>query len=376
MVRARTARWVAAVVAGTALTACGGDTAEGPATSSPATSSPASDPTGDEQATASAEPSSADGDPALDDLVAAAQAEGTLTLYGSATENVLQAVADGFTETYDIDVQFIRLSGTDLIQRFSAEAEAGSFVADVVLAADTSTDPAQGFFATSAESGWMIPLADADIPGYPWDFPDEFLRDTRAVVQIQPWLFSYNTEIVSDPPQQWPDLLDERFTDLILLPDPNSSSAYIQVWQVVLDEYGEEFFEGLRAQNLRVYESGVPATEALGAGEGGLELPSVGGLALGARDRGAPVDITVPDVTTGVEMALAMPTPAEVDHPNAARLFAHYIMSPEGNAAFNDFDAVFSVYDSEGLPSKYSSPPIMDEDATAHIFELLGIEQN
>lgn len=370
MKRARHLVMAAAFTGAMILSACGGGE-EDPQTATPTETVPAT------EATSPPEASTEDADAgAFEELVSAAQAEGALTIYGSPTENVLQAVVDGFSDEYGIDAQFIRMNGTDLVQRFSSEAEANTFAADILLAADSSTDPAGGFFADSAGKGWVTPLEDLGIPGYPWDFPQEWVRDTRAVVQIQPWLFSYNTTLVSDPPLQWEDLTDERFRDLILLPDPASSVSYLHLWSVVHDAYGDEFFEALRAQNLRVFESGVPATEALGAGEGGLSVPSVGGLAIGARDRGAPVDITIPDVTTGVEMSLAVVDPEKSEHPNAAKLFAAYIMSPEGNAVFNDFEAVFSVYDEEGLPSRYASPPIMDEASTAQIFELLGVEQN
>lgn len=362
-----------ATVAALVLSACGSDDDSG-----------ANDAT-DEPTTEAADEPTDDGDETTDDsvqatgdcdegLISAAQDEGELTFYGAATENLLQFAADGFREKYDINVEFIRLSSSDLQQRYSAEAEAGTFVADVMMQSDTGLGT-ESFFDVAAGAGYLVSdLADLEIPGYPWDFPEEFIRGNRAVVQIQPWLFSYNTEIVSDPPMQWPDVTDERFRDLILLPDPESSGAYVDVWMVVLDEYGEEFFEGLRANNPKFYESGVPATEALGAGEGGLEFPSVGGLALGATARGAPVDITIPDVTTGVEMSLSVTNLEDNAHPNASKLFVCYMMNEEGNMVFNDERAVFSVFDTEGLPSGYVSPPAETEEERDMIYELLGAE--
>lgn len=306
-----------------------------------------------------------------EELIAAAQEEGSVTFYGAATENVLQAGADAFSAEYDIATEFIRLSSSALEQRFNAEAQAGTFVADIVIQSDTGIGDVN-FFQNGVDQGWMVPLADAGIPGYPWDFPEEWLRDSRAVLHVQPWLIGYNTNVVEDPPEQWPDVLDERFRDLILLPDPAASGAYTFVWAAVLEEYGEQFFTDLLAQNPRFFESGVPATEALAAGEGGLQFPAVGGQIAGPQAQGAPVDIVIPDVTSGVEMSIGLPNPENAEHPCAAQLLVSFLMQEQGNRAFADFPAVYSVYDPDQLPSGYVSPSDELAAQSATINQLLG----
>lgn len=365
-----------AAVSALVLSACGSDddgTVEDGATTETETETMVETETMDDtdSETDTASPVAGGEDP-CEPLVEDAQADGALTFYGASTENLLQFAADAFNEKYGIQAEFIRLSSSDLQQRYMAEAEAGTFVADVLMQSDTGTGT-ESFFDVAAEPGYLVSdLADLDMPGYPWQFPSEFLRTNRAVVQIQPWLISYNTEIVTDPPVQWDEMVEDRFADLILLPDPRSSGAYVDVWLTVLDEYGEEYFEQLMSLNPRFYESGVPATEALGAGEGGIEAPSVGGLALGAADRGAPVDITIPDVTTGVEMSLSVTAEEHNENIGAAKLFACFMMNEEGNMAFSDERAVFSVFDTAGLPSGYVSPPAETEEQREQIYQLLG----
>lgn len=372
----RRARVFALALATTlALTSCGGDdNAADDGAPDEETSAP--EPTSEDESEAEVESPTAepaDGDAEFEALVEAAQAEGALTVYASPTENVVQNITDAFTEKYGISVQFIRFASADFAQRFLGEAEAGTFVADVLLNTDDSPEVDGGFFAQATNEGYVTPLADADIPGYPWEFPEEFIRGSRALVQVLPWLFSFNTDIITDPPMQWPDLLDPQYQDLIIIPDPSVSAAYVQEWLVVLDEYGEEFFEDLRAQNLVVFEAGVPATEAMAAGEGGLMLPSVGSLAVGARDRGAPVDYTIPDVTTGVEISVGLVDLDEAPNPNAAKLFIAYLMSEEGNRELSDVEAAFSVFDTAGLPADYVSPPSDWEERQDEVLELLGI---
>ena len=47
----------------------------------------------------------------------------------------------------------------------------------------------------------------------------------------------------------------------ILIANVAASDAYVDVWAVVLDNYGPEYFEKLKAQNFTVTESGVPAAQ-------------------------------------------------------------------------------------------------------------------
>ena len=46
--------------------------------------------------------------------------------------NVANRIKDAFAKKYGIKVQFLRMAGSPLQQRYSAEAEAGTFVADEI----------------------------------------------------------------------------------------------------------------------------------------------------------------------------------------------------------------------------------------------------
>ena len=85
-----------AVVMVLSLAACGGKTEAPAATEAPKTDAPA--------ATEAAE-----ADP-MKDLIAAAQAEGELTVYGSCEEEYLAAACEHFQELYGIKVNYQRLS--------------------------------------------------------------------------------------------------------------------------------------------------------------------------------------------------------------------------------------------------------------------------
>ena len=68
------------------------------------------------------------------------------------------------------------------------------------------------------------------------------------------------------------------------------------------------------------------------------------------------MDAVTPEDATGVEMQLLMTASAKAKYPNAARLFANYLLSPEGNRVFNDDPGTISIYDTTRLPKRYVSP--------------------
>lgn len=287
-----------------------------------------------------------DGD--LDALIEAAQAEGELVVYLTPPESTAQQLADAFFDEYDIDASFVRLTGGELAARYSSEVEAGAPAADVVI---PSYDE---FIDKGLDAGWLTGLDEAGIPGYD-DFPAEGKIDDgkTAVVQFAPSALSWNTDALGDlpVPETFEDLADPQYEGKVLLSDPTSSQAYIQFWTMIEDAYGIQTVEAIAHNQVRLYNSVVPMTEALGAGEGAVTGPNVGQVVAGAAAQGAPVDYVVPDVTTGPEIVMAVSTDAQ--SPNAARLFAHFVLSEDGQAILNAAPGNISAYDYDQMPAEY-----------------------
>lgn len=292
----------------------------------------------------------------LDALVTAAKAEGLLTFYSAAPENVGRRLGNAYTAKYGIPAQSVRLNSVPLQQRYASEADAGNFAADLVFIAGS----AGAFAEDGIKKGWIEPLSAAGLPVIrSGEYPARFNRGSTGVVQIAPWLIFYNTEKVkgADVPRDWPDLLDAKWKGQLLAADPRGSDASIEFWTLILDRYGESFFARLRAQNMRVVTGGGPVVvQALAAGEGSVAVPTIAATVQGLKQKGGPVDVAMPGFTTGVEMQVVLTASARAKHPSAARLMANYVMSPEGNKVFNDDPGSVSIYDSRGLPADYQAP--------------------
>ncbi len=291
----------------------------------------------------------------LDALVAAARAEGGLVFYCGAPEGMPKRAIEGFTKRYNIPAQFVRISSGPLQQRFSTEALSGQIAADFVLLAGNAIP----FGREGIEKGWMEPVAKAGIPAIGGEFPSSWLRGdgVGAVVQVAPWVIAYNSEFVKegDVPKDWSELIAPKFRGQIILADPLASDAYYDEWQTVLDKHGEAWFAGLRAQAIRWRGDGINATNSLAAGECWFHYPVTAAQITDVARKGAPVKMVSFDLTSGVEMTLLMTHPSKAKHPNAAKLFANYLLTAEGSRLFNDDPGIVGPY-SGAMPKEYKAP--------------------
>jgi len=311
-------------------------------------------------------------DGSLEALIEAAEAEGQLIWYQTAEERIGQRVADAFSEKYNIDVSFNRLNSSQMEQRFSAEMEAGAPAADVIIPLHAA------FFQHAMAEGWLVPLADADIPDFPAaHLPEAAVLDDdgTVVISITQYGFGYNSELVSEDeaPTTWEDLLDPRWDGHILMSDPTISTVYTDLYYLVEQEYGIDYLEQLGAEQPLIFQGAAPMGEALAAGEGHLAIPLPVEYMANLRDQnGAPLAWTMPDVWIGAPSVIGVVNEAE--HPNAARLFAHWLMSEEGLEVFTSSIGTVNPINTDEWPTELSGPALaeLSGERQADIYEALG----
>ncbi|MBB4932643.1 iron(III) transport system substrate-binding protein [Lipingzhangella halophila] len=305
-------------------------------------------------------------DPELQELVTAAQEEGSLTLYGVPDESLLRGVADEFAELYGVQIEPVRLVSADLSQRFSSEADSGQPASDAILLTHSP------FYAEALEKEWLTPLTEAGVPDYPDEYPEDYVVEDGDVplVSLVPTSMVYNTDEVSSEPDSWEDYADPEHKGKLAIADPATSPANLAFWQIMRDEYGDEFLESVAENNPTWHNSAVPGTQAVAAGESTLGHPGVQAIVDNLKEEDAPVEATVPGPTTGPEIALGLT--ADAQNPNAAKLFAHYILSEEGSTHLAEISNAASPY-GLGLDDFQRPEPVSDEQE-AEIEELLGAE--
>lgn len=259
------------------------------------------------------------GNPAL---IAAAKKEGALTLYGTSSAVALKSDAEAFQKTYAIPVTYVQLTAAPLVARIEQEIKAGRITADVVLTADRV-----------AMERWIADKQLGKLPNV--KFPSQ--TDYLAPVQGGCHTIVFNTALVRERPKAWREVLDKRFEGKIVLGDPRISPIYSTLYYALLKDpnYGEKFFIQLAAQRPRMVKTPSLLTQLVAAGEAAIGFvgTTYEVVAIKQTNASAPVDYAHLDIVTLT--ATLMGVNAKAQHPNAAQLFAEWMMSAAGQIAHN-----------------------------------------
>ncbi len=263
-------------------------------------------------------------------LEAAARKEGAVTWYIAQIDTeTAEAAGRAFSQRYPgIAVTVMRTTGQVAYQRLQQDLKNNSPQCDVFSSTDVAHYPAlikQGALARyepQNAAGLAPAFRDFGEPG--------FYYPTNATV----YGLIYNTKSVpvADAPKAWTDMLDPRWKGQIALGHP-AFSGYFGYWTLAMTKtYGWSFFEKLERNKPLIGRSGLDPLTNLNAGESRIGNCPLNGALLQA-DKGNPIafayaaDGTVLCIGPAAIMANA-------PHPNAARLWMEWLLSPEG-ARFN-----------------------------------------
>lgn len=337
------------------LAACGGTTP--PAETTAATTPAAADGT------------EAAGDSYMDELIAAAQAEGELIVYGSCEEEYLAVACEKFEELYGIKVQYQRLSTGEVQSKI--EEENGTPSADVWFGG--TTDP----YNVCAAAGLLMPyeaqnashlLSDAyrDADGNWYGIYKGILG------------FMVNQDELDrmglEAPQDWADLLKPEYEGLIWTSNYNTAGTAKLIVNTMIQKYGHD--EGIQYlldldKNVHVYtKSGSGPSKNVGTGECVIGIGFLHDGITQIVDNGyGNIELIIPSSGTSYEIgATAIFQGAK--HVNAAKLWIEYALSPDCvNQAKDNGSYQFLVIDNAEQPAIAAEFGLDPENVMDYDFE-------
>ena len=261
------------------------------------------------------------------ELVKAAQEEGELVVYGSCEEPYLAAAAKHFEDLYGIKTYYQRLSTGEVQAKISSEA--GNPSGDVWFGG--TTDP----YNESAKAGLLMAYEATNAA----DLASDMYRDADGY-----WYgiykgilgFMVNTEELDrlglPVPQGWDDLLKPEYKGLIWLSNPNTAGTAKLVINTMVQLKGHDeamkYFVELDKNIAQYTKSGSGPSKKVGIGECVI---GIGFLHDGITQILSGYDniaLVIPSEGTSFEIGAT----AIFDgcaHPNAAKLWIEYALSPE-----------------------------------------------
>ncbi len=275
---------------------------------------------------APAETSEGAGD--LDALIEAAKAEGELVVYGSCEEEYLAAACEHFEELYGIKVQYQRLSTGEVQSKI--EEENGNPSGDVWFGG--TTDPYNVATAEGLLEPYEAQNASHLIGDMYRDKDGNWYGIYKGILG-----FMVNRDELErmklDAPKDWEDLKDPKYQGLIWLSNYNTAGTAKLVVNTMIQKYGHD--EGIQYlvdldKNIEVYtKSGSGPSKNVGTGECVIGIGFLHDGITQIADNGyGNIDLIIPSSGTSFEIG-ATAIFKGCKHPNAAKLWVEYALSPE-----------------------------------------------
>ena len=263
----------------------------------------------------------------LTDLIAAAQEEGELTVYGSCEEEYLSAACKKFEKLYGIKVAYQRLSTSEVYTKISEES--GNPSGDVWFGG--TTDP-----YNEAVTDGLLEAYDAvnavNLLSEDYKDPDNYWYGIYKGILG----FMVNTEELErlglEAPATWDDLLKEEYKGLIMLSNPNTAGTAKLIINTMIQMKGHdeamEYFKAID-QNVSQYtKSGSGPSKMVGPGECVIGIGFLHDGIYQILQGYDNIQLIVPEDGTSFEVG-ATAIFKGCKHPNAAKLWIEFALSPD-----------------------------------------------
>ena len=263
------------------------------------------------------------------DLIAAAQAEGELVVYGSCEEDYLAAATQHFEELYGIKTQYQRLSTGEVPTKI--EEENGNPSADVWFGG--TNNPYDDAAAKGLLDNSYVPANAAHLSKDIYKDPNGYWYGIYTGILG----FMANKDELQRlglaAPETWDDLLKPEYKGLIWLSNYNTAGTAKLVVNTLLQMKGHD--AGIQYlvdldKNIQVYtKSGSGPSKNVGTGECTIGIGFLHDGITQIVDNGYEnIQLIIPKDGTSCEIGpVAIFKGAK--HPEAAKLFIEYALSPE-----------------------------------------------
>ena len=256
----------------------------------------------------------------LDDLIAAAQAEGELTVYGSCEEEYLAAACSKFEELYGIKTSYQRLSTGEVQTNPSGDVWFGG-----------TTDP----YNEAVVDGLLEPY---DAVNAAHLLSDQYKDPDNNWFGIYKGILGFmvnNEELEAEgieAPATWDDLLKPEYEGLIMLSNPNTAGTAKLIINTMVQMKGHdeamEYFKALDKNVAQYTKSGSGPSKMVGPGECVIGVGFLHDGIYQILQGYDNIGLIVPEDGTSYEVG-ATAIFKGCKHPEAAKLWIEFALSPD-----------------------------------------------
>jgi iron(III) transport system substrate-binding protein len=263
-------------------------------------------------------------------LVERARQEGALTLYTSLAPTESKPLADAFERKYGVRVDLWRALSDKVVQRVITESQAKRYTVDVVETNGPEMEMlAREKLLAEFHSPYIADLPPEAIPAHRLWMPD----------RMNFFVVGYNTARVqrSEIPATYEGFTDPKWKGRIGLEatDAEWMATLIKKWG---EARGMDYFRKLSAMKPDMRKGHILLAELVAAGEVPVGLTMYNSNIESLKRKGAPIDFVAVQPVAARPQGIGVSRHAP--HPNAALLFADFVLSPEGQKLFESMGRV------------------------------------
>jgi iron(III) transport system substrate-binding protein len=281
-----------------------------------------------------------DGPDRAQKILAAAKAEGALTLYTTLAASNLRTLIGPFEKKYGIKVTIWRAPTEKVLQRTLTEADAGRYEVDAIHFGSPQLEALhrENILQQVKSPVFGQLIAGAAPAHHEW---------TATILQL--YVQAYNTTKVKkeDLPKTYQDLADPKWKGKLSI-ESGAWPWFATLVQDMGEEKGLKLFRDIVATNGMSSRQGESLlTNLVSAGEIPLVLTVYHHMPEVAKSKGAPIEwfALKPTIARANGIGIARHAP----HPNAALLFYDYMLAADG--AQKVFSSLGYVPTNSKLPS-------------------------
>jgi iron(III) transport system substrate-binding protein len=296
-----------------------------------------------------------------DQVIAAAKKEAAVTMYcNSGNEAQLEAAAASFQKLYGIEVTLSHGSGALNAQRVMAEAQTGHVKGDLLSSG-------LGPLSRLNNAGFAIALDPPNAANIISAF-DVLKTATPLFVNVYGILVNTSRLGSVKAPVSWAALINPAFAGKMVMQDPRVDSGGGVFFISTYDRLGRSWETALAALH--------PTINGSGSGEAAEEATARGDYTVMIAGRAhaieaypqAPLKWIAP-AEGSIAVPVAMTMIKGAPHPNAARLWANYLLRPDIQSTFST--SVLPVVKNAAIKS-----PVVKLGATGKFLEVLPPSQD
>lgn len=283
-----------------------------------------------------------------------AQAD-TLTFYTAGPGGLADALAEAFLAETGITVNVFQGTTGQVMARL--EAEESNPQADVVVSASW------GSAEDMHERGLLMEYTSSHAEMVP-----DFLKHSHYAAQgVSALAMVWNSQSDVPRPNEWVDLTDEVYRDLITMPDPSQSGAAFDLVAGLEAAIGDEAWTLLAAlaeNDMIVPGPNAAALNPVLQGAKAVVFGAVDYISYGRAASGETIEVISPASGTVIapRPIMILDSTANVD---AANAFVDFVLSEDGQALVAQTYLMPSRTDIEGLRPGITDLTVIDVDADA-----------